>query len=124
MVITRNQFKRPRGMLEVDMLVAMALLFVALIPLAYSFTADRHAMRVAYERAVAMECLDGELELLAAGAWHNYPAGTNHLTLTGAATTNLSTRDALLILTPGKIRLAWRPAQRLSAGIIREVKRP
>jgi hypothetical protein len=113
-----------RGYLELDLLVAAALLFVALMPLAYSFVSDQRAARQAYERAVAMELIDGEMEILVAGAWRNHPAGTNEFQLTGNATTNLSTTRALLIIKPKLIRLEWHTARRQTQGIIREVNLP
>jgi len=115
---------RHAGFLEADLLVALALLMIAVLPLAYSFTADQRAMRAAYERAVAMELLDGELEMLAAGAWRNHPVGTNVITLTGNAAVNLTTNRALLIIQTNSIRLEWRTAKRASTGIIREIHRP
>ena len=113
-----------RGVLEVDMTIALAILFIAVLPLAYSFASDAKAMRRNYERAVAMELLDGKMEVLAAGAWRNHPAGTNEIRLAGHAAANLSTDRALLIIQPDRIRLEWRPANRYSAVIIREMKLP
>lgn len=124
MVTHRKPAPSRHGFLEVDMLVAIALLLVALLPLAYSFVSDQRAARIAYERAVAMELIDGEMEMLVAGAWRNYPTGTNDFLLTGNATINLSTSRALLIIEPGLIRLEWRTAKRRSPGIIREVNVP
>ena len=68
--------------------------------------------------------LDGEMEILAAGAWRNHPAGTNVITLTGNAAVNLTTNRALLIIETNSIRLEWRTAKRASTGIIREIHRP
>jgi hypothetical protein len=104
--------------------IALAILVMALLPLAYSFVADQRAMRAAYERAAAMQLVDGEMEVLAAGGWRQYPPGTNVITLTGNAAVNLTTNRALLIIETNSIRLEWRTAKRASAGIIREVKRP
>jgi hypothetical protein len=115
---------RNAGFVEADLVIALAILVVALLPLAYSFVADQRAMRVAYERAAAMQLVDGEMELLAAGGWRHYSPGTNVITLTGNAAVNLTTNRALLILETNSVRLEWRPAKRASAGIIREVKRP
>ena len=109
---------------EVDLLVAVALLCVALLPLAYSFISDQRAARIAYERAVAMELLDGEMEIQAAGAWRNYPAGTNEITLAGNAATNLTRRSALLIIEPKRVRLEWQPAKQTRPTLIREVRLP
>jgi hypothetical protein len=124
-MVTRpqNDF-RQCGMLQVDMLVAMSLLVLAVIPVAYSFNLDRKAMTRGYERAIAMELTDGEMEILLAGAWHYYPTGTNLIHFSGRAATNLSTSQATLLVTPEKLRLDWRPLERRSKGISREVKLP
>ena len=111
-------------MLEVDMTIAITILFLAVLPLAYSFASDAKAMRRIYERAIAMELLDGKMEVLAAGAWKNYPTGTNEIRLTGNAATNLTTDRALLIIKPELIRLEWHTGNRRSQGIIRETKLP
>ena len=123
-MVIRKKINRERGVLEVDMTIALTILFLAVIPLACSFVSDAKAMRRNYERAIAMELLDGKMEVLAAGAWRNHPPGTNEIRLAGNAATNLSTDRALLIVQPGRIRLEWRPANRPSTGIIREVKLP
>jgi hypothetical protein len=115
---------RNAGFLEADLVIALAILVMALLPLAYSFVADQRAMRAAYERAAAMQLVDGEMELLAAGGWRDYPPGTNVITLTGNAAATLTTNRALLIIETNSIRLEWRTAKRASVGIIREAKRP
>jgi hypothetical protein len=124
MVTIRNPLHSRRAFLEVDLLAAVALLCVALLPLAYSFINDRRAIRDTYERAVAMQLLDGEMEILVAGAGRQYPLGTNELTLTGNAVTNLSSRHALLLVQPGKFRLEWHPARLEHPTVIREVNTP
>jgi len=124
-MVTRIQnCSRQCGMLQVDMLVAMTLLVLAVFPIAYSFNLDRKAMNRGYERAVAMELVDGEMEVLLAGAWRNYPPGTNQIQFTGQAAANLSTPQATLFITPETLRLEWRPSERRSKGISREVKLP
>lgn len=124
MVISKTNSQGERGMLEVDMTIAITILFLAVLPLAYSFGSDAKAMRRNYERAIAMELLDGKMEMLAAGAWRNHPPGTNEIRLTGNAAINLTTNRALLIIQPDRIRLEWRPANRTSLGITRELKLP
>ena len=69
MVIRPGKRNSRRGVLEVDMLVALALLFGAAIPLMCSFASDALALRVSYERAVAMELVDGEMEVLGKVIW-------------------------------------------------------
>ena len=124
MVIRLGKKNSRRGVLEVDMLVALALLFGAAIPLMYTFASDAHALRFSYERAVAMELVDGEMEVLAAGGWRNHPLGTNEITLSGDAAKNLHPATAMLIVQPDFIRLEWHPNGRRTTHIIREVKLP
>ena len=64
---TINSLHRQRGSLMVELLVALAILTGVLLPLAYSFVSERRLARSAYQRAVAMEIVDGEMEVLLAG---------------------------------------------------------
>jgi len=124
MVIRRGKKTSRRGLLETDMVIAMALLFGAAIPLMCTFSSDARALRFGYDRAVAMECVDGELEVLAAGAWRNQPMGTNEIVLSGNAAKNLRPPTAKVIRQPDSIRVEWRPDSRRSICIVREVKLP
>ena len=124
MVIPRNHSRSEQGALEVDMLAALTLLFVAVLPLGYSFYADQKGMRAGYERAVAMELLDGEMERLVAGAVNNLPPGTNEITLPGNAATNLHPAVARRIVGTNFIRLEWTRAGHKRPTVVREVKRP
>jgi hypothetical protein len=119
----RNSFGES-GMLQIDLLVAMTLLIAAIFPIAYSFNLDRKAMNRGYERAIAMELVDGEMEVLLAGTWRNYAPGTNQIQFTGQAAANLSTAQATLFITSKSLSLEWRPLERSSKGISREVTLP
>jgi hypothetical protein len=127
MPLRPNQPRQPRtsaGFLEVELVVALAVLMIAVLPLAYTFVSDQRALRVAYERAAAMQLVDGEMETLVAGGWRQYSVGTHEITLAGNAAANLPTQRALLTVNTHSIRLEWRTAKRPSAGIIREAKLP
>ena len=58
---------RRRGWLMVELLAAKKLLLGALIPIAYSIASEKRLAHSYYQRAVAMEIVDGELDVLAAG---------------------------------------------------------
>ena len=60
-----------------ELLAAIALLAIAVLPLGYSITSERTLARSHYERAVAMEIVDGEIEVLAAGEWRAFSPGTH-----------------------------------------------
>jgi hypothetical protein len=107
---------RQRGSLMVELLVAMALLVGVLFPLAYSFAAERRLARSSYQRAVAMEIVDGEMEVLMAGEWRAFSPGTHDYRVHAAATTNLPPGHFLLSVQTGKLRLQWLPARKDAGG--------
>src|SRR5215472_13749017 len=81
--------KYQRGILEVDLAMAMLILTVAIMPLAFSFAREREVLHADYWRAVADEVVDGEMEILAAGDWKKFPDGANVYTVHSNAATNL-----------------------------------
>ena len=112
-----------RGLLLVDALVAIALLTAALLPLAYSITSEKRFVRAAYQRAIALEIVDGQMEVLAAGGWRAFSNGVSELRLNAAAATNLPSGHLRLWVSPGKLRLEWRPDGKQQGGpVIREVE--
>jgi len=99
-----------RGSLMVELLVAMALLIGVLFPLAYSLASERRLARSYYQRAVAMEIVDGEMEALLAGEWRAYSAGTHDYAVHAGAATNLPPGRFILSVQPSKLQLRWQPA--------------
>jgi hypothetical protein len=128
MVITKTvHARRSRkanslGMLMTEMMVAMAILVVAVIPLGYSLVQDAHWLRLNYQHAVAMEIVDGEIEILAAGEWRSLPEGTHPYTIHAAAAANLPEGEFQVTRTTNHIRLQWKANEARGFGIIaREV---
>ena len=112
-----------RGMLMVELLVAIALLAGAVLPLAYSIASEKRYARALYQRAVAIEIVDGELEALAAGEWRAFTNGVQPYPVRAAALTNLPPGTFLLTLTDKNVRLEWRPAIKHHGGpVVREAK--
>jgi hypothetical protein len=112
---------RERGALMIELLVAMALLAGALLPLAYSFTAEKRLARAAYQRAVAMEIVDGEMEILVAGAWRDFAPGTHDYQVHALSATNLPPGKFALTVRPDRVRLEWRSAVKDHGGaVVRE----
>jgi hypothetical protein len=101
--------RRQCGALLVELLVAMALLIGVLFPLAYSFATERRLARSYYQRAVAIEIVDGEMETLMAGEWHAFPTGTHDYAVHAGAATNLPPGRFTLTVQPPKLRLRWQP---------------
>lgn len=123
-MVTRisNRAPRQRGALMVELLVAVALLVGALLPLAYSIGFERRVARRLYQRAVAMELVDGELEILAAGGSAGLARGTQVYPVRALAATNLPPGQFLLSVTTNQLRLEWRPESQQHGGtVVREV---
>ncbi|MEY2428805.1 MAG: hypothetical protein QOJ40_1690 [Verrucomicrobiota bacterium] len=113
---------RQRGALMMELLVAMALLVGALLPLAYSIVSEKRLARSYYQRAVAMEIVDGEMETLAAGEWAAFPSGSHEYRVRAGAATNLPPGHFILTIETNLVKLEWHPAIRQHGGpIVREV---
>jgi hypothetical protein len=121
--LTQHPVRR-HGSLLIELLVAMAILSGVVLPLAYSIAAERRYSRAVYQRAVAMEIVDGEMEVLAAGGWRVWTNGTMDYPVHALAATNLPPGKFILTSTPEKLRLEWRPAGKDHGGnVVREVKK-
>jgi hypothetical protein len=124
MVIRTHSLSRQRGSLMVELLVATALLIGALLPIAYSLGAERRYARALYQRALAMEIVDGEMEVLAAGSWHTFANGTSDYPVHATAATNLPPGRFRLTVSADKIRLEWQPAVKMHGGaVVREARK-
>jgi hypothetical protein len=109
--------------LMIDLVVAMAIIAGALLPLAYSIASEKRYARAAYQRAIAVAIVDGEAELLAAGGWRDFADGAQEYRVKAAAATNLPPGRFLLTRDPRKLRLEWRPDVRQHGGpVVREVR--
>ena len=123
MVIQRSQkISRRRGGLLVELLLAIGILVSTLLPVAYSVASEKRLARACYQHAVAMEIVDGEIELLAAGEWRNFATGTHPYEIHAGAMTNLPPGNFLLTVASGRIRLEWNPSVKHAGGpVVREV---
>jgi hypothetical protein len=109
----------------IELLAAAALLLGALLPLAYSIASEKRYARTLYQRSVAMEIVDGEFEVLAAGQWRAFTNGTQPYLVHSAAATNLPPGTFLLTLEPPRLRLEWHPAAKQHGGpVVREITLP
>lgn len=122
MVIRNQKHLRERGVLMTEMVVAMAILVIAVLPLAFSIGYEQKLLRIEYNKAVAMEIVDGETEVLAAGEWRAFKQGTQPYRVHDDATKNLLPGQFELTITGKRLRLEWRPDQKGEGGrIVREV---
>ena len=110
-----------RGSLIIELVVAMGILTATVIPLAYSFAQEQRACRVYYWRAVAMEIVDGEMEVLSAGEWRAFGDGVLPYPVRVDAAKNLPPGKFVLSVRGQQLRLEWRPdSPRNGAPVVRE----
>jgi hypothetical protein len=111
-----------RGFLMIDLVVAMAILSLAIVPLGFSFARERQVLKIEYLHSVANEIVDGEMEILAAGDWKNFPDGAQSYSVRAAAAAKLPPGHFQLTKTGNHLRLEWTPDKRQGIGaIVREV---
>jgi hypothetical protein len=122
MVIGAHRQTKNSGLLMVELAVAMAMLLIAMLPLAYGFHSDANLLRATYQRAVAVEIVDGEIEILAAGDWRNFPEGLSPYPVQAKAAANLPPGQFKLTRRGNHLRLEWAPAKKSGVGtVVREV---
>ncbi|HEX5400521.1 MAG TPA: hypothetical protein VFY06_15850 [Verrucomicrobiae bacterium] len=111
-----------RGALMMDAVVAMAILAIAVVPLGFSFAKEHRLLNVEYQRAVATEIVDGEMEVLAAGAWKDFPDGSQNYSVHAGAATSLPPGHFQLTKTGNHLHLEWTADKRQGIGpVVREV---
>jgi hypothetical protein len=103
-----SNHRRRGGWMNVDLLVAIALVMLAVLPLAYGLVGERRLLDAELRHAALVELLDGELEVLLAGDWTTRPEGESDIPLTGAGAMNLAAGRCVLVKTGNHLRLEWR----------------
>jgi len=105
----------------VDAVVAMTILSLAIVPLGFSFARERQVLKAEYFRSVADEIVDGEMEILAAGGWKNFPDGSQNYSVHANAAASLPPGHFQLTKTGNRLRLEWTPDKRHGVGaVVRE----
>jgi len=111
-----------RGALITELIVAMAIIIIALFPLAFSFAQEAKFLRSCYNRAIATEIVDGEVEVLLAGEWRAFKEGVQDYAPQALAVTNLTSGKFQLTITNKRVRLEWLPSEKDQGGkVVREV---
>lgn len=119
MVISSGkQHVRERASLMIELLVAMSILVGVMMPLAWSLASERRLARALYQRAVAMEIVDGELEVLMAGEWKTYGAGQHLYAVNNVSRTNLPQGEFWLTVQTNNVKLEWQPTVKHHGGAV------
>jgi hypothetical protein len=114
-----------RGFLQIDLVAALAILGIAMMPLGYAFARERQVLKIDYFRSVADEIVDGEMEILAAGAGRDFPDGSQIYTVHSRAAASLPPGHFQLTKNGTHLRLEWVPdEQRGLSAVIRETTLP
>jgi hypothetical protein len=112
-----------RGAIMAELIVAMAVLVIAMLPLSFAALSNSRELRTTYQKAIANEILDGEIEILAAGDWQQIVEGTNNYEVYAIAVTNLPPGQFQVSRSGNLVRLQWKATKKLGLGTLsREVK--
>jgi hypothetical protein len=127
MVITKQDRRKERGsVLLAELIGAMLVLTVALMSLTLVLVKDQKTCREHYFKALAMEIVDGEMEVLRAGYWKEFNQGIQHYPTTAQSMKNLPEGELQLTLDGKRLQLEWTPKEdRYQSGrVVREVNLP
>jgi hypothetical protein len=117
----RQSHRARRGFLEIDLLVGLAILALAVMPLGYSFARERQVLKIEYLRSVANEIVDGEMEILAAGTGKSFPDGSQIYSVHAAAAGGLPPGHFQLTKNGNHLRLEWNSDEKHGIGaVVRE----
>jgi hypothetical protein len=122
MVIRQNVRAAQRAMLNIEITVAIAILTIAVLPVAFMFAHEGKLLRAYYRNAVAMQILDGEMEVLAAGEWKKITEGMQNYEVTARSATNLPPGKFSVTRNGKTLRLEWLPQK--GTPMRREVRLP
>ena len=109
---TRTSRISERAALMTELVIAIAVLATATLPLSVSFLHEQKLVRNCYYRAVAMEIIDSEMEILAAGEWRAFPEGAENYLVRAEAAKNLPPGKFRLSKKARTLRLEWMPQLR------------
>ena len=122
---TNAHWHRTLGFLEVDLLIGLAILTLAVVPLGFAFARERHVLKIEYCRSVANEIVDGEMEILAAGAAKNLPDGPQIYSVHANAASQLPPGHFQLTKNANHLRLEWTPDKKRGvSAVVRETTLP
>jgi len=107
--------------LQLDVAVAITVLALVFIPLSISSSGDLDLARRHYFEAVALQLIDGEMDVLLAGERRKYTTGEHRITPVGEAVQNLPEGEFVLTVQEQKLTLAWMPNKRAKWGRIERV---
>ena len=107
--------------LQLDVAVAITVLALVFIPLSVSSSGDLDLARRQYFEAVALQLIDGEMDVLLAGERRKHTPGEHQIKPVGEAVQNLPEGEFVLTVHDQKLTLAWVPTKRAKWGRVERV---
>jgi hypothetical protein len=104
-----KKFCKNKGLLIVECVIAIGVLAIAISILTPAFCYEQITCRDYYCRSIAMEIVDGEMEVLMAGEWKVYGEGQHRYTVTAQSAQNLPEGEFILTIQKKHVRLEWKP---------------
>lgn len=105
-----------RGMLLWELVVAMSILLMVFFPLSLSLLIEKQNLRAGYYRALAIEIVDGEMEILMAGEWRAFADGKHDYPVKSSTATNLPPGEFQFTVEGRHLKLEWLPAPNSRGG--------
>ena len=102
--------RRPAGALTIELVVAAAMLLTVFLPLGLGLVTQHRQARDLHLRAVIMQHLDGELEVLSAGGWRQLPAEGRRWELAPQPGALVPRGHFEAVAADGWLRVSWQPA--------------
>ncbi|HJO08437.1 MAG TPA: hypothetical protein QGH16_01205 [Verrucomicrobiota bacterium] len=112
---------RRRAFLQLDVAIALTVLTLVFIPLSVSSSGGLDLARRHYFEAVALQLIDGEMDVLLAGERRKYTPGEHRIKPVGEAVQNLPEGEFVLSLQDQKLTLAWMPKKFAKWGRVERV---
>ena len=103
-------------------MLAVSILMLLFIPFGVTSSGKLDLARRQHFEAVALQMIDGELDVLLAGERQKYPLGEHKITPPGEAVKTLPVGEFILIVKEKQLFLAWVPEKEAKWGRVeREV---
>ncbi len=117
--------RRMAGSIMIELVFAIGILALAVVPLGFFLVQEQTLCRTYYQRAVAMEIVDGEMEILAAGEWRKFKGGSQNYSVKAESAKNLPPGHFTLRVEGERMQLEWIPTNPGKSGkVSREILMP
>ena len=122
MILSRTtRLAKRSAFLQLDVAIAITVLALVFIPLSVSSSGDLDLARRHYFEAVALQLIDGEMDVLLAGERRKYTPGEHRIKPVGESVQNLPEGEFVLSVQDEKLTLTWVPKKLVKWGRVDRV---